>query len=163
MMCALPVPDHSIAGLMNGSSRKLGIVGLELLQTDHIGAGFSQPLEQSGKAAVYSVDVIRCDGERLRPRPTLAVKCIGLQIWELSRSPIRRATKKLVAPSLAHRPRWSEDFAGNGLGLRYAVDSVSKGREIAVGESERRGANIGTDHAHGIERYCIERRARGAE
>ena len=66
-------------------------------------------------------------------------------------------------PSLAHRPRWSEDFAGNGLGLRYAVDSVSKGRGIAVGESERRGANIGTDHAHGIELYRIERRTGGAE
>src|ERR1700687_3820095 len=77
--------------------------------------------------------------------------------------PIRRATKKLVPPSLAHRPRWSEDFAGDGLGLRYAVDSVSKGRVIAVGESERRGANIDTDHAHGIERYRIERRTRGAE
>ena len=79
------------------------------------------------------------------------------------RAATRRATKKLVPPSLAHRPRWSEDFAGNGLGLRYAVDSVSKGRDIAVGESERRGANIDTDHAHGIERYRIERRTRGAE
>ena len=75
----------------------------------------------------------------------------------------RWATKKLVPPSLAHRPGRSEDFAGNGLGLRYAVDGVSKGREVAVGESERRGANIGTDHAHGIERYRIERRTRGAE
>ena len=65
MVRALPVPNRSISGLMKGSSRELGVVGLELLKADQIGTRFSQPFEQSGKAAVYSVDVIRCDGERV--------------------------------------------------------------------------------------------------
>ena len=66
MVRALPVPNRSIPGLMNGSSRKLGVVGLELLEADQVGAPFSQPFEQSGKAAVYSVDVVRSDLKRSR-------------------------------------------------------------------------------------------------
>ena len=66
MVCALPVPNRSIPGLMNGASRKLGVVGLELLKADQVGAPFLQPFKQSGKAAVYSVDVVRSDRKRSR-------------------------------------------------------------------------------------------------
>jgi hypothetical protein len=41
MVRALPVPDCSISGLMDGSSRKLGIVGLELLRSGPVSRGHS--------------------------------------------------------------------------------------------------------------------------
>ena len=66
MVRALPVPNRSISGLMKGSSRELGVVGLELLKADQIGSRFSQLFEQSGKAAIYSVDVVCSDGQRSR-------------------------------------------------------------------------------------------------
>ena len=79
MVCALSVPYCSVPGFVNGASGKFGIVGLELLKADQIGSRFSQPFEQPGKAAVYSVDVVRSEGERSLLRPLRVIIYIDLQ------------------------------------------------------------------------------------
>lgn len=55
------MPDRPISSFLDRSNRKLAIVGLQFLKADQIRSRFLQPFEQSGEAAVYTVDVERGD------------------------------------------------------------------------------------------------------
>ena len=54
----LSVPHGAVSRVGEGTRRKFGVVGLELLQADHIRARFCKPFEQARQAAVDPVDVV---------------------------------------------------------------------------------------------------------
>jgi hypothetical protein len=54
----LSVPYGAVSRVGEGTHRKFGVVGLELLQADHIRARFCKPFEQARQAAVDPVDVV---------------------------------------------------------------------------------------------------------
>src|SRR5438105_13400779 len=54
-----------------------------------------------------------------------------------------------------------EHLAGDGFGLRDAVDGVGEARVVAVAEGEGSGTHLGANHFRGIERHRIECRPGG--
>ena len=57
----LSVPYGAVSRVGEGTHRKFGVVGLELLQADHIRARFCKPFEQARQAAVDPVNVVSGD------------------------------------------------------------------------------------------------------
>ena len=61
MVRTLSVPHGAVSRVGEGTRRKFGVVGLELLQADHIRARFCKPFEQARQAAVDPVNVVSGD------------------------------------------------------------------------------------------------------